>query len=320
MQEIDYYEVLGVSVTSDQVVIRAAYKAMMLKYHPDTNRDPGAEERAKQISRAFEVLSNAEKRKAYDAARGRPRPSAKSPPPAAPPPPPKPAAARPKNDGGGGDILRRLAIATMKVVIAIPVLLISIGAAVALNDSHNKYLKVVESSQWLGGFQIGQPREEVRYRFRQPDFVAANLGDDDEFELAKDLPKGRNLNEYPVWRWNNFTEDDIITIEFDEETNSIKNIICDGQSEDFISKQRILEFDGSCEDFFSSQSENYGLADTEEYKDVQLRDGGSAEKRKIYHFDQWGFSLTYVNDNLVTVSKREAQPSFWSWLTSKGSE
>lgn len=316
MQEIDYYEVLGVSVNSDQVVIRAAYKAMMLKYHPDTNRDPDAEKRAKEIGKAFEVLSNAEKRKAYDAARSKPKPSAKSPPP--PPPPPKPATTRPTNDGGGGEVLRRLAIATVKVVIVIPVLFISIGAAVALNDSHNKYLEVIESSQWLGGFHIGQSREDVRYRFRQPDFVATNLGDDDQYEIAKDLPKGRNPDEYPVWRWNNFTDDDIITIEFDEETNGIKNIICDGQSEDLISRQRVLEPGGSCEDFFSSQSENYGLADAEEYKDVQLRDGDTKENRKIYHFDQWGFSLTYVNDNLVTVSKREAEPSFWSWLTSKG--
>lgn len=89
MQEIDYYEVLGVSSKSDEVVIRAAYKAMMLKYHPDTSAAPGAEARAKAINEAFAVLGNPEERKKYDAARATAG-NAEAPPPPPPPPPPSP--------------------------------------------------------------------------------------------------------------------------------------------------------------------------------------------------------------------------------------
>jgi TonB family protein len=63
---IDYYEVLGVSPNSDGVVIRAAYKAMMSKYHPDINKDKLSEERAKQINQAYSVLGDPEKRRDYD--------------------------------------------------------------------------------------------------------------------------------------------------------------------------------------------------------------------------------------------------------------
>lgn len=80
----DYYAVLGVSGTSDDVVIRAAYKALMLKYHPDTNKSLDATVRAAAINEAFAVLGNAERRAAYDASRAR----ASSPPPSPPPPPP----------------------------------------------------------------------------------------------------------------------------------------------------------------------------------------------------------------------------------------
>lgn len=63
----DYYEVLGVAkdATADQ--IKSAYRKLAMKYHPDRNPDnPEAKEKFTEISEAYEVLSNAEKRQAYD--------------------------------------------------------------------------------------------------------------------------------------------------------------------------------------------------------------------------------------------------------------
>ena len=63
----DYYEVLGVdkSATSDQ--IKSAYRKLAMKYHPDRNPDnPEAKEKFTEISEAYEVLSNPEKRQRYD--------------------------------------------------------------------------------------------------------------------------------------------------------------------------------------------------------------------------------------------------------------
>ena len=63
----DYYEVLGVSRTAPEDEIKKAYRKLALKYHPD--RNPGnkqAEEKFKEISEAYAVLSDAEKRKTYD--------------------------------------------------------------------------------------------------------------------------------------------------------------------------------------------------------------------------------------------------------------
>lgn len=63
----DYYELLGVERTADEKEIKKAYRKLAHKYHPDTNQDDkGAEERFKEISEAYAVLSNKEKRKAYD--------------------------------------------------------------------------------------------------------------------------------------------------------------------------------------------------------------------------------------------------------------
>lgn len=62
----DYYEVLGVSKDSDQAAIKKAYRKLAKKYHPDHNTSSDAEDKFKELGEAYEVLSNDQKRKAYD--------------------------------------------------------------------------------------------------------------------------------------------------------------------------------------------------------------------------------------------------------------
>jgi molecular chaperone DnaJ len=62
----DYYEILGVSRDSDKEEIKRAYRRLARKYHPDVNKEDGAEERFKEINRAYEVLSEPETRTRYD--------------------------------------------------------------------------------------------------------------------------------------------------------------------------------------------------------------------------------------------------------------
>jgi curved DNA-binding protein len=62
----DYYEVLGVPRDASQEDIRAAHRRLARQYHPDVNKDPGAEDRFKEISEAYEVLRDPEKRERYD--------------------------------------------------------------------------------------------------------------------------------------------------------------------------------------------------------------------------------------------------------------
>ena len=62
----DYYKILGVSDAAEIEVITASYRAMMRKYHPDTNPSPSSGEKAKEINEAYEVLRDAEKRRDYD--------------------------------------------------------------------------------------------------------------------------------------------------------------------------------------------------------------------------------------------------------------
>jgi molecular chaperone DnaJ len=62
----DYYEVLGVPKNSEKGDIKNAYRKLALQYHPDRNKSPGAEERFKEISEAYAVLSDEDKRKRYD--------------------------------------------------------------------------------------------------------------------------------------------------------------------------------------------------------------------------------------------------------------
>jgi curved DNA-binding protein len=63
----DFYEVLGVSRDADQSEIQRAYRKVARKLHPDVNKDPGAEEGFKELSEAYDVLSDPDQRKRYDA-------------------------------------------------------------------------------------------------------------------------------------------------------------------------------------------------------------------------------------------------------------
>jgi molecular chaperone DnaJ len=62
----DYYEVLGVSRDASPEEIKKAFRKLAFEHHPDRNREDGAADRFKEINEAYEVLSNADKRAAYD--------------------------------------------------------------------------------------------------------------------------------------------------------------------------------------------------------------------------------------------------------------
>lgn len=66
MGDRDYYEVLGVSRDASEDEIKRAYRRLAKQYHPDVNKAPDAEEKFKEIQRAYEVLSDPDKRANYD--------------------------------------------------------------------------------------------------------------------------------------------------------------------------------------------------------------------------------------------------------------
>ena len=62
----DYYKILGVERKASEDDIRKAYRKLAIKFHPDKNNAPEAQEKFKEISAAYEVLSDPEKRETYD--------------------------------------------------------------------------------------------------------------------------------------------------------------------------------------------------------------------------------------------------------------
>lgn len=68
---MDYYEVLGVPTSADLKTIKAAYRRLALQYHPDSQTDDASDDKMKQINEAYAVLSDPQKRAAYDRKRNR---------------------------------------------------------------------------------------------------------------------------------------------------------------------------------------------------------------------------------------------------------
>ena len=111
MSEPDYYKLLGVSPDSEDIVIQAAYRALMRRYHPDKNPSESARKKTIEINAAYAVLGDPAKRAAYDTRRAQSGPKKKttatngaqsSSPPTPEPPPHKPATAASNVDLGGG--------------------------------------------------------------------------------------------------------------------------------------------------------------------------------------------------------------------------
>ena len=66
MKYKDYYAILGVARDANAQAVKAAYRKLAQKYHPDVTKDPGGEEKFKEVAEAYQTLKDPEKRSAYD--------------------------------------------------------------------------------------------------------------------------------------------------------------------------------------------------------------------------------------------------------------
>lgn len=62
----DYYDILGIQKDASEDDIKKAYRKQALRYHPDKNKSPGAEDKFKEIAEAYDVLSDPKKKDIYD--------------------------------------------------------------------------------------------------------------------------------------------------------------------------------------------------------------------------------------------------------------
>ena len=62
----DFYEVLGVAKNASDAEIKKAFRSLARQYHPDVNKDPSAVEKFKEVNEAYQILSDPQKRSAYD--------------------------------------------------------------------------------------------------------------------------------------------------------------------------------------------------------------------------------------------------------------
>ena len=62
----DFYQILGVSRDADADTLKRAYRKLARQYHPDVNKEPGAEDKFKEIGKAYEALADPETRARYD--------------------------------------------------------------------------------------------------------------------------------------------------------------------------------------------------------------------------------------------------------------
>jgi hypothetical protein len=121
---MDFYQILGVAPDSEEVVIHAAFKALMRKYHPDTSGNAAHLAKVQAINEAYAVLRDSLKRQAYDQRLGAGAGTAPPPPPPPPPPsqpfkrsPTGPQATAPATKGTGA--LRAIVVAGVVILIAI---------------------------------------------------------------------------------------------------------------------------------------------------------------------------------------------------------